>query len=460
MARNGLIGRAVRRLGLLAGFAGVSLVSACGAGGEAGMATPAGPEPGQPIQAIQVAATARLPAEAACPPAGRDFGRWLSEFRDRAVAAGVAPAVAARALAGLTPDPEVVRRDRHQPEFTRAMWDYISTAVSASRVARGRALLTRHRQVLDAITARFGVPGSVIVAIFGLETDYGGFTGGFSLVRSLATLGFSGRRRGFGCVQLFHALRLIERNDLAPSALTGSWAGATGLTQFIPSSLARYGVDFDQDGRIDIWRSHADAFASTANHLVRAGWRAGAPWGLEVVLPSGFDWRMAAPDQTRPVADWAWLGVRPAADGARLPPPDLAARVEVPAGHRGPAFLVTDNFQAILGYNNATSYALAVGLLSDRFGGAGSPRLGASAHAGGVVRPWPTDERPLKRAERLLLQRRLDALGYAVGAIDGIIGRRTRAAVRTFQDDVGLPADGFASSSLLTRLGSATSGTP
>jgi len=286
----------------------------------------------------------------------------------------------------------------------------------------------------------FGVPPEYLVAIWGIESNYGDAMGHINMFEALATLAYDGPRQEFGRKELIAAMKMEERDNLDPRQMTSSWAGAFGQTQFVPSSYLTHGVDGDGDGKIDLWHSPADALASTALLLANAGWKDGQPWGFEVTLPQGFDFGEADVDTMKTIADWKKIGVKKA-NGEALPPGDKPAAIIVPAGAHGPAFMVFDNFKMVLKYNNAQSYALAVCLLADRIKG------GAQ-----VIAPWPRQEAPLTRDERIAFQNDLKKLGYDPGDIDGVLGHKVRACIRTFQKLHGLPADGFATESLLVLL--------
>ena len=376
------------------------------------------------------------PAAAAEP---QSFDQWLAGFRDQARAEGISEATLARALDGLRYRPRVIELDGSQPEFVRPIWQYLDTAVSNARVTQGREKLAANRSAADRAEADYGVPAEVLTAIWGIESNYGQNFGDFSTLEALATLAYDGRRRDFARGELMAALEIIDAGDITPQRMKGSWAGAMGHTQFIPSSFVAYAKDGDGDGRRDIWASIPDVMASTANYLDRAGWRQGEPWGVEVQLPSGFDYAQTELDTRKSASAWAGLGVSPLG-GGDLPAFDEAS-VITPAGARGPAFLVGPNFRAILRYNNATSYALAVASLSDRIAG-----------RAGIEGGWPRDEQPLSRTQVKTLQSRLQALGYEVGTPDGIMGPNTRAGLRAWQRDQGLVPDGFATLNLLERL--------
>ena len=368
------------------------------------------------------------------------FQQWVQGFRPRALAAGIRPQVFDAAFRGVHLNPEVLARDQNQGEFTKTIWDYLDSAVSPQRVADGQAALRKYGRVLGQIEARYGVDRHVVVAIWGIESNYGTRRGNMPLIQSLSTLAYDSRRGRFFEGQLIDALKIIQHGDVTPAAMTGSWAGAMGHTQFMPSSYLGYAVDFRGDGRRDIWSDDpTDALASTAAYLAHFGWQRGAPWGLEVTLPRGFDYTQSGHRVTKTVAQWAALGVRPAR-GARLPG-DGPAQLLLPAGAQGAAFLVFRNFDVIGRYNTADAYVLAVGTLADRI--AGKPPL---------VAGWPRDDHALTLAERIEMQDRLTAAGYDTQGSDGMIGPNTIAAVRAFQRSQGLVPDGYASFDILRRL--------
>jgi len=405
--------------------------------------TAADAEPLQPLPA----APAPVPAQ---PQVNDDltiqptqsFDEWMSAFRVEALRAGITPAIFDAAFAGVTPDMSVIKADRSQPEFTRPVWEYLDGALSPVRVRKGQALLAQNSALLTSIEQRYGVDREALVAVWGMESNFGQFQGDKSVIRSLATLAYEGRRPGFAQAQLLAALQIIQHGDIQPEQMLGSWAGAMGQTQFIPTTYNSYAVDFDGDGRRDIWNDSADALASTANYLQSSGWQRGQPWGLEVVLPQAFDYAQADGAIRKTVNEWLQMGIRLPV-GAALPngSATLSAALLLPAGYRGPAFLVLDNFRAILKYNNSSSYGLAVGLLSQRFNGAGLIRG-----------EWPKDDLPLSRSERIELQTQLSAKGYDAGNPDGIIGANTRKAIRGAQQVLGWPADGYPNHKLLESL--------
>jgi membrane-bound lytic murein transglycosylase B len=367
----------------------------------------------------------------------QSFEEWRESFRREALAAGITQSLFDRAFAGVTPDASVIAADRSQPEFSRPVWQYLDGALSETRVSGGKRLLEEHAQTLDGIEARYGVDRNALVAIWGLESSFGQIQGDKSVIRSLATLAHEGRRPAFAKDQLLAALQILAHGDIPTGQLRGSWAGAMGQTQFIPTTYNTHAVDFDGDGRRDIWNSPADALASAAHYLQASGWKAGEPWGFEVSLPAGFDYALADAGIRKPLGEWRHLGLSGIPSGQD----HAMASLLLPAGYRGPAFIILDNFRAILRYNNSSSYALAIGLLSERFDGAGQVRGS-----------WPRGELPLSRSERVELQERLLAQGFDPGAADGIIGANTRNAIRGFQQKLRWPADGHPTQELLGRL--------
>lgn len=379
---------------------------------------------------------------------GRDaagFARWVAGFERRARAKGVSRSTLNTAFGDAEFLPHVIELDNRQPEFNRAIWDYLDTAVSNTRISHGREKLATYQDTADRVAQRYGVPGSVIVAIWGMESNYGSNFGHYETIDALATLGYDGRRESFAENQLYAAMKILASGDISRSQMRGSWAGAMGNTQFLPTSFLAYAVDADGDGRRDIWGSIPDTMASTANYLADNGWHTGQPWGREVVLPSDFDYAQVGGGTHKSTAAWRAEGVQPV-DSRGLPDFDSAAII-APAGASGPAFMVGPNFRVIKRYNNATSYALAVGLLSDQI--RGEP---------GVEQSWPRDEASLSRQQVLVLQRDLNTLGYGSGTPDGIVGPNTRAGVRAFQNARGLTADGFPTQSLLDKVEAATGG--
>lgn len=370
------------------------------------------------------------------------FSEWLSLLRSDAIAAGIDPELFDRAFSGIEPNPDVISADSSQPEFTRPVWEYLDGALSPLRIAQGRTLRLQHRDTLNAIKKQYGVDREVLLAVWGLESNFGGNIGNHNVLRSLATLAYEGRRQVFWRSQLLAVLQILQRGDVTPERLIGSWAGAMGQTQFMPTTYNEHAVDFDGDGKRDLWNSPADALASAAHYLQASGWQKGQPWGFEVQLPQNFDYTLADPEVRRSITEWMALGVKPLDMEVREDADDDAlATLLLPAGHRGPAFLLLNNFRSILKYNNSTSYALAIGLLSDALRG-----------RDGVQAAWPREDRQLSRSERIELQELLARNGLEPGPADGIIGANTRKAVRAFQQTLGQPADGYPTQELLVRL--------
>ncbi len=414
----------VTRRAVTLGMAAVALAS-CTSGGRmgapgVGRATPAA----EPVL---------LPA----PNPG--FDAWVAGFKPRAQRQGIAPATLDRAFADAGFLPGVIERDRNQTEFTRTLEDYLAIAASDERVANGRAALRKYSSVLNAIEARFGVEPKVVVAIWGMESNYGMRRGNVPVISALSTLAYDGRRGAFFEQQLVAALRIVQNGDVPPERMTGSWAGAMGHTQFIPTSFLAYAVDFTGDGRRDIWSDDpSDALASAAAYLSRSGWRRGQPWGVEVALPQGFSGPVGR-GTTRSAAQWAAAGVRDM-DGRQVPDHGPGS-VITPMGRSGPAFLVFRNFGVILRYNNAENYAIGVGHLSDRI--AGGPPIRGS---------FPPDARGMTIADRRELQQRLTAAGFDTQGSDGVIGPNTRTAIGAYQRAAGLAVTEEPSLELLARL--------
>ena len=370
----------------------------------------------------------------------RGFVSWREGFRAKASAAGISRLVFDAAFNGVTPDPEVIKLDRKQAEFTKPLWEYLDTAVSDARIDNGQANWRRLEDRLKAIGRTYRVEPQVVLAIWGMETNYGSYRGSNNAIRALATLAYDGRRRNFAEEQLIAALKIVQAGDVAPWDMRGSWAGAMGHTQFMPTSYLAYAQDFDGDGKRDIWgEDPTDALASAASYLARHGWKAGQPWGVEVQLPKGFNYANVDQNIRRPVDVWTRAGVR---DIAGRPVRNYGeGALLAPAGARGPVFMVFDNFRVIKRYNNATSYAIGVGHLADRI--AGAPAFRAA---------WPRTDRPLSRSEKVEMQERLTARGFSTGGADGLIGPNTIDAIRGYQRSLGLVPDGYASQALLKRL--------
>ena len=415
------------RPGALSALALAALLAGCAT--QAPSTSPSTPSPAPPTAAAPAGPDAQVQQR---------FAQWVAGFKDSARAAGLSEATLS-ALDDVQYLPRMVELDRAQPEFTRAPWQYLDNAVSAQRVTQGQEKLQQWRAPLDAAAARYGVPPEIVVAIWGMESNYGGNYGNTPTLSALATLGFDGRREAWARGELLAALKIIQAGDIDRAHMIGSWAGAMGQTQFMPSAFLTFAVDGDGDGRRDIWGSMPDVIASTANYLARSGWQPGQTWGAEVRLPQGFDFGRADASVRQSSAQWEAEGLR-GIDGRPLPA--LAdATVFLPAGARGPAFLLGQNFRAILRYNNSTNYALAVGLLAQRVAG-----------GTGVQTPWPRELAPLSRSQVRELQESLNAGGFDAGTPDGVMGPATRSAVRRFQQRLGLPADGYPTVELLDRL--------
>lgn len=365
------------------------------------------------------------------------FGNWISGFRGRARAAGISDRTFQAAFADVQYLQDSIDRDRNQAEFVKPLADYMSTAVSDTRVSTGRAMVQQFASVFARIEAVYDVEPHVVAAVWGMESNYGQRRGDTPLISTLATLAYDGRRGQFFEQQLIAALRILQNGDVAPRNMTGSWAGAMGHTQFIPTSYEAYAVDITGDGRRDIWADDpSDALASTAAYFRRFSWRKGQPWGVEVLLPRGFDFGQTS---RRSPAQWGELGVR-GVDGNVVPNYGTAS-LTTPTGAGGPAFLTFANYTTISRYNNAQAYIIGVGHLGDRIRGMGPLRVA-----------FPAGERQLRRAERVELQQRLTNAGFSTQGVDGRIGPNTQAAIRAYQRSIGLPTDGFPSVALLERL--------
>ena len=368
----------------------------------------------------------------------RAFEIFIQEIKQEAKKDGI-DAAHLKALDALTPDPEVQRLAARQPEYVKPIWAYLTHMVTQERLSLGREQLKAREAFLDGLEAKYGVPRGILIAIWGVETNYGGNKGSFSVLRSLATLGYEGKRADFGRQQLLYALRILQSGDVALADFKGSWAGAMGHTQFIPTTYADYAADGTSDGIKDIWTEPRDALASAAYYLKRMGWQHGLVWGFEVAVPDDFNFAEARIKNAKPVSYWTDKGVR--VNGGAIDETLGDVSIFAPAGLRGPVFLLTKNFRVLLRYNTAPAYALAVGHLSQRFFGAAP-----------FNRAWPNADRPLLPDEIAELQRRLRKAGYDTGDIDGVLGRQTIAAVRDYQNDRGLAADGFATPGLLEVL--------
>ncbi|GGE52920.1 lytic murein transglycosylase [Actibacterium pelagium] len=376
------------------------------------------------------------------PVAAKDAGfqRWIRDFRGRALAKGISGATFDRAFRGVQFNSYVIEKDRNQSEFTKQIWDYLDSAASPTRVENGKKAMREHGRTLNAIEKHYGVDAEVVAAVWGLESAYGEFRGDIPTIEALATLAYDGRRGKFFEAQLIDALKILQSGDTTPRKMTGSWAGAMGHTQFIPTSYHAFAVDFTGDGRRDIWSDNpADALASTAAYLAKSGWVKGQPWGVEVTLPRGFNYQMADRKILKSPAQWGQLGVK-GLDGRNVPNYGQAS-ILLPAGSQGAAFMIFKNFAVIERYNKADAYVIGVGHLSDRI--KGGPPIQAS---------WPRGYAPLSFNQKKEMQRRLKRKGFLDDKIDGIIGPNTINAIRAFQISKGVTPDGYASQDLLKLL--------
>jgi len=371
------------------------------------------------------------------------FSEWLQGFRAEAAAKGIDAAALDRGLANVSTIDRVLELDKRQPEFMLTLWRYLELYVPDARVEKGKALLQTHAKLLKEIENKYGVPARFLVAFWGVETDFGRNFGSFRMIDAVATLAYDARRAAFFRSQLMSAMRLVAAGDVTPDTKS-SWAGAMGNMQFIPSTFEGYAVDYDGDGRRDLWNNPGDAFASAANYLSSVGWERDYTWGREVKLPKTFDWSLASLGTKKSIAEWAKLGVR-RADGGALPKADLEASILLPAGASGPAFMVYKNFRVIMRWNTSQLYAIAVGHLADRM--IGLPKLSVSKPAG---------EQMLKVDDISEIQRLLSKAGFDTGGVDGRTGPMTRSAIRDFQKSIKLPADGHPTFGLLERLRAAT----
>jgi lytic murein transglycosylase len=384
-----------------------------------------------------VAQTASTDSNANAAP---EFAACLNRLQPAARAAGVSSDTYSRLTQGLEPDMSVIAKLDYQPEFRLPIWDYLSGLVDDERVAEGKLLLDKNADTLKQVEQRFGVDPATVVAVWGVESNFGQNFGNYPLVQSLGTLSCFGRRQSYFRGELFAAMRIVQKGDVAAERLVGSWAGAFGHTQFMPSTFERLAVDFDGDGKADLMDNTADALASTANFLNKSGWRSGQPWGFEVKLPAAFNTSSEGRRSKRPISEWTARGVT-LVDGSPLPTNAGSAGLLTPAGPQGPAFLALRNFDAIYSYNASESYGLAIAHLSDRLRGAGP-----------FATPWPTDDAGLSRAERRELQGLLILRGHDIGEVDGMLGERSRAAIRVEQERLGQEASGRGGQTILRAL--------
>ena len=371
---------------------------------------------------------------------GQEFSQCIAGLQDRARAQHLPAWVVDDVMVKLKPQPRVLELDRAQPEFTQTFADYLNRRVTPERVVHGRQLLDEYQRFLADLTVKYGVPGRYLIAFWGLETNFGANLGTMPTLDSLATLACDQRRSVYFSDELLTALTLLNRESLSPGEMQGSWAGAVGHTQFMPSAYLKYAVDGDHDGHINLWKSKRDALASAANFLANLGWQNGIRWGREVLVPGDFPYTQTGLANRRPLSYWAGLGVT-LIDKRPLPEADLQASLLLPAGHTGPAFLVYDNFDVIMKWNRSEFYALSVGLLADRFAGGGA-----------LARPPSTTEQALSRDIIERMQGRLNHLGFAAGDADGVLGPATRSALRAFQKSAGIIPDGYPDSATLSAL--------
>jgi membrane-bound lytic murein transglycosylase B len=393
-----------------------------------------------PWQQSSLLAIALLTVWPSAARAQTDFSQCLLRLETVALESGIRPSTVETVLASVEPRATVISADRSQPEFVATFADYLGRRVTDERVSRGRALYAEHRDLLDRLTREHGVPGQYLVAFWGLETNYGGYLGNVPVFDSLSTLACDARRSEYFTEQFVNALRIVDRGDVEPSVMVGSWAGAMGQTQFMPSNYLRYAIDGDGDGRVDLWGSTHDALASAANLLRNLDWRGGERWGREVLLPEQFDYGLAGRDQRRNLNEWRGLGVMTTA-AQPIPVGDMRGAVLVPSGYRGPAFLIYDNFDVIMRWNRSEFFAVAVGHLADRIAGAAP-----------LAKP-PLEQAPISREAIVRVQEYLAANGYDSGSADGVLGSQSRAAIRELQRDRGWIMDGYLSLEILDALG-------
>lgn len=369
------------------------------------------------------------------------FPAWLAEFRAEAAATGISEATLKRSLDGLQPLERVIELDRDQPEFTQTFWGYMEPRISDQRIAGGQVKLAENSKVLAEVEGQHGVAAEVLMAFWGLETNYGGYMGDFPVIQALATLAWDERRSAFFRAELLNALKIVDAGHIWPEGMIGSWAGAMGHFQFLPSTFLAHATDHDGDGRADIWNNYPDAFASAATFLQRSGWKTGQPWGFEVTVPASFPWEESGADNRQPVSRWQALGVRLAQGGGDLPYQSEKGALLLPAGWKGPSFVVLPNFFTTLRWNNSHLYAISVGHLADRIAGKGPFKA-----------QRPAVEERMTREEIKEIQTLLNKLGYDSGEPDGKVGPMTRGALKRYQLAAGFPADAFPTKEILASL--------
>jgi len=425
---------------------GMSLV-ACAQVADTQTAAQNAPQQAQSLQSTTASATSTATVKVAqsAPVAPmltqEEFSACLKKFVAKANADGISQKTINNSLANAKLNTQVLQLDRKQPEFTTSFADYFNRSVSEQRVTQGRTLLVKHRELLARVEQQYGVPAPYLLAFWGLETNYGSFFGNIPVVDSLSTLACDARRSSFFTTELFNALRILDEGAIAPEKMVGSWAGAMGHVQFMPSSFLQNAVDFDGDHKRDLWNSTPDAMASAAKFLKNLGWKTEGRWGREVKLPKDFPFLQAGLKNNKPIAEWTKLGVT-RADNTPLPQADMNASLLVPSGHQGPAFLVYDNFNVIMRWNRSEFYAIAVGQLADQIAGGGK-----------LLQSPPKNVPRLHRDQVIFLQQQLNNKGFNLGTPDGILGPATRRAIGEFQDKQGMVADGFPSAEVLGLLG-------
>ena len=379
---------------------------------------------------------------------GFSFADWQREFKIRALKAGIGAKIFDSAFDQLQLNKTVLKLGNSQPEFSRAIWTYIDNAIANNRIEKGKAILKKHRNLFDEVSNTYKVPPEIIIAIWAMESDFGGNYGSMNVIRSLATLAYGGKRKKFAVKELLYALNIMQQEKLQSKDMVGSWAGAIGHPQFMPSSFAKYAVDFNYDGKRDLWHSLDDAFASIAHYMQEAGWKENETWGREVVLPDDFMWQRQAqfnPKHERlTVGEWMLWGIKPVS-GKDFKDYDQLAKLFFPAGHLGPVFLVFDNFEIIKKYNLSLSYSLAVGLLA-------SGIADETERKNLLIGKWPRKDKSLSREDKMLLQTQLNKQGFNAGKVDGKVGSNTRKAIRKWQLKNALAADGYMSQQLFEKI--------
>jgi membrane-bound lytic murein transglycosylase B len=380
-------------------------------------------------------------AQSSTPEEDRHFQSWLNDFKQQARQAGISEKTLNQAFKGIKPSPKVLDSDRKQPEFTRTFYQYFNSAVSKNRVEMGQQKYQKHQKLLNQVSQKYGIPSHIITSFWGMETNYGRFTGNLPIIQSLVTLAYDPRRTTFFSKQLMAALNIIDQGHVQLSQMKGSWAGAMGQVQFMPTNYQQYAVDGDGDGKINLWDSLPDAFHSAGNFLQHLGWNPGQTWGEEISLPKDFNYALADNKTKHTLSKWQTLGLTQTNGQPLQIKSNQTAKLLLPSDYRGPAFLVYDNFQVIKRWNNSNNYALAVGHLSNRI--LGKPPLS---------KKQPKDDKGMSKAQMKEIQATLNQLGYNAGEPDGIAGSKTRNALRAFQTAHKLPADGAPSYHILQQL--------